>query len=248
MKANAIVFEAITFILLLAVYQGGKRAFGKSHNRAFLGGAVLFSLAMQTIAVLVGGFNFYWYSTNGYYKHYPLGGYIIWLGIVPLAATLLWYMVTLASYLTAFTLMPRAKLWARSAVAGGVAVLFYALIEPVAVTNHWWTFNLKSFYVIDVPLVALFAVFGSVFLFSYTYYMTLVDARDPKLLKRVEGPTVRRWPVKSDKLTKNLGWENQVWVFAFRLVVALAVFAVYIAPIVAIFWAVANRGQIKTAW
>jgi hypothetical protein len=247
-KANVIVFEAITFIMFIAFYIGGRKAFGKSRNRAFLVGAILFSLAIETLTVLIGGKNYYWYSINSYYKHYPLGGYIIWLGLVPLAATLLWAMVAATSYLTAFTLMPRAKLWARSALAGGVAVVFQALIEPVAVTNHWWTWNLKSFYFLDVPLVALFGGFGAMFLFTYAFQTTLVNISDPGWLKKVEDATVRRWPVKSNKIAKNLNWTEQLEIFTFRLIVAFAIFAAYMAPFIAIFWAVANRGQIKSTW
>jgi hypothetical protein len=247
-KANVIVFEVITFVLFLVFYQGASRALGRSRNRAFLLGAVFYSLVIESAAVALGVKNFYWYSINSYYKTYPLGGYIVWLGVVPLAAALLWYMVAATSYLTATTLMPQSKLWVRSAIAGAVAVLFYMLIEPVAVTNHWWTWNLKSFYLIDVPLLALAAVFGAAFLFTYVFRLTLVDTADPKLLKKLEDVTIRRWPLKSRKLTKNLNWKQQFGVFTFRLVVSLVVFAAYIAPFVVLFWAIANRGHIKPGW
>ena len=248
MKANVIVFEVTTFILFLAFYRGAHRALGRSRNRAFLVGAVFFSLAIESVAVAGGVKNFYWYSINSYYKTYPLGGYIVWLGVVPLAITLLWYIVTATSYLTATTLMPQSKPWVRSAVAGAVAVVFYMLIEPVAVTNHWWTWNVKSFYVIDVPLLSLVAVFGAVFLFTYVFRLTLVDMTDPKYLKKLEDSTLKRWPLKSQKLTKNLSWKQQLEIFAFRLFVSLAVFAAYVAPFVALFWAIANRGHVKPNW
>jgi hypothetical protein len=247
-KANVIVFEVTTFILFLVFYQGAHRALGRSRNRAFLVGAVFYSVVVESLAVAFGVKNFYWYSINSYYKTYPLGGYIVWLGVVPLAAALLFYMVAASSYMTAFTLLPRSKLWLRSLVAGGVAFLFYMLIEPVAVTNHWWTWNLKSFYLLDVALLGLVAVFGAVFLFTYVFHMTLVDMHDPKTLKKIEDATVRRWPVRSKKLTKNLNWTQQLEVFGFRLVASLVVFGAFIAPFMVIFWAVANRGQIKPGW
>jgi uncharacterized membrane protein len=247
-KANVIVFEVITFVVFVVFFQGAHRALGRSRNRAFLVGAVIYSLVIESVAVALGVKNFYWYSINSYYKTYPLGGYIVWLGVVPLAATLLWYIVTATSYLTATTLKPQSKPWVRSAIAGTVAVVFYMLIEPIAVTNHWWTWNAKSFYVIDVPLLALVAVFGTVFLFTYVFRLTLVDMNDPKFLKKLEDITIRRWPLKSKKLTKNLSWKQQLEIFTFRLCVSLVVFAAFIAPFVALFLAIANRGHIKPNW
>lgn len=248
MKANAIVFEALTFILFLVFYRGASHAMGKSRNRVFFLGAVLFSLIIQTLAVALGAMNFYWYAINSYYKTYPLGGYVIWLGVVPLAACLLWYMVTATCQMVSTILMPKAKIWSRSAVAGAIAVGFYALIQPVAVTNHWWTWNLKSFYIIDIPLVALFAVFGSVFLFNVVYELTVLEPKDQKTLKRFEDKTIKRLAFKSNRHAKNLNWRQLEWLFMFRLVLAVVVFAAYIAPVVAIFWAVANRGQIPPGW
>jgi Carotenoid biosynthesis protein len=247
-KANVIVFEVTTFILFLAFYQGAHRALGRSRNRAFFVGAVSYSLVIESVAVALGIKNFYWYSINSYYKTYPLGGYIVWLGVVPLAAPLLWYMVSATSYLTGNTLKPQSKLWVSSAISGAVAVVFYMLIEPVAVTNHWWTWNVKSFYVIDVPLLSLVAVFGAAFLFTYVFRLTLVDMADPKYLKKLEDSTIRHWPLESKKLTKNLSWMQQLEVFSFRLFASLVVFAAYIAPFVVLFWAVANRGHIKPNW
>jgi len=247
-KANVIVFEALTFILFLIFYQGASRAMGKARHRGFFIGALLFSLAIQTAAVWGGVMNFYWYQLNTYYKHYPLGGYIIWLGLVPLAACLIWYMVAATCQMLGALLLPKAKIWSRSAVAGAIAVGFYALIEPVAVTNHWWTFNLKSFYIIDIPLVALFAVFGSVFIFNAIYELTVLQQRDMKALKKFEDRTIKRIAFKSNKYAKNLNRTQLEWLFLFRLIIGLVAFAVYITPVIAIFWAVANRGQIPPGW
>jgi len=248
MKGNVIVFEALTFIFFIVFYQGASHAMGKRKNRAFFIGSLLFSLAIQTVAVWGGVMNFFWYSQNSYFKHYPLGGYIIWLGLVPLAACLLWYLVAATAQMLSTVLMPEAKLWSRSAVAGAIAVLFYMLIEPVAVTNHWWTFNLKSFYVIDVPLVALFAIFGSVFLFNAVYSLTVLEPSDTKFLKRIEDKTIKRVAFKSNRYAKNLTFNQLESLFFWRLALAFVAFGVFIAPVMAIFWAVANRGQIPPGW
>ena len=248
MNANVIVFEATVLVFFIPFYLGMSRAMGKSRNRAFLLGAVLFSLAIETAAVLGGVKNFYWYALNGYYNHYPLGGYVIWLGLVPLAAVLLWYMVTASSYLTVTTLMPDGNWYSRSAVAGAVAVAFYMLIEPVAVTNHWWTWNVKSFYVIDVPLLVLVAVFASVFLFVANYCLTVAEMREIEGLKGLEHRTIRHWPIDSSKVPKNLNWRQLEMLFLFRLVPALVAFAVVIAPVMLVLWLVANRGHIIPGW
>lgn len=248
MKANVIVFEATVFILFLVFYQGASRAMGKSRHRGFFTGALLFSLAVQTTAVLAGTMNFYWYSLNSYYKHYPLGGYIIWLGLVPLAACLLWYMIAATAQMLSAVLLPKAKLWTRALVAGAVATGFYLLVLPVAVTNHWWTFNMRSFYVIDMPIAALFAVFGSVFLFNFAYEFTVLERKDFKPLKKIEDKTVKRVAYKSNKYAKNLTWTQLEWLFLFRLIPAFVVFGAYIAVFVAIFWSVANRGHIPPGW
>ena len=248
MNANVIVFEASIFILFLVFYQGASRAMGKAKHRGFFIGALLFSLAFQIIAVWGGAMNFYWYSLNSYYKHYPLGGYIIWLGLVPLAACLLWYMVAAISQMLSAVLMPKASVASRAAVSGAMAVGFYLLVLPIGVTNHWWTFNMKSFYVIDIPLVVLFAIFGSVFLFNAVYELTVLQQRDTKLLKKVEDNTIKRVAFKSNRFAKNLTWTQLESLFFFRLALALVVFAVYMVPVVVIFWAIANRGQIPPGW
>lgn len=248
MKANVIVFEAATFILFLVFYHGACRVLGRSRNRAFLVGAVLFSLAIQTAAVLGGVENFYWYSLNSYYKHYPLGGYIIWLGLVPLASVLLWYMVAAVSYISSDLLMKNGKPWAKGAVAGAIAVGFYLLIEPIAVTNHWWTWNLKSFYIFDVPLVAWIGIFASVFLFSYVFRLTIVDKKEIPVIGKLEDASIKRWPMKSKKITKNLSFRQLTSVFLFRLAMAFVAFGVVMAPVLAVLWAVANRGQIPPGW
>jgi hypothetical protein len=248
MNANVIVFEAIIFLFFLVFYHGAGRAMGKSRNRAFLLGAALLALAIENAAVLGGVKNFYWYAANDYYHHYPLGGYVIWLGLVPLAAVLLWYVVTASAYLTVTTLMPGGKWYSRSAAAGAIAVAFYMLIEPIAVTNHWWTWNVKSFYVLDVPLLALFAVFVSVFVFVSNYYLTITETRDIKALVSLEKRTVRRWTVRSKEAAGNLKWCQLRALFLFRLIPCLFVFAVVIAPVMLLLWLVANRGQIPPAW
>jgi len=186
MKANVIVFDASMLILGVVFYYGMKRALGKSRGRAFIVGALSFALAIETLAVLCGVVNFYWYSINGYYKHYPLGGYIVWLGLVPLAVMLLFYIVSAASYVMATWVYRKQNIWARSAVAGVIAFLFYLMIEPVAVTNHWWTWNAKSFYVIDIPLFAWLGVFAAVFLFTLlsgvaVLYAALLATQDERI-------------------------------------------------------------------
>ena len=247
MKANVIVFEAAVFIFFLFFYHGSSRAMGKSRNRAFFAGALLYSLAIQTAAVWGGVMNFYWYQQNTYYKHYPLGGYIIWLGLVPLAACLLWYMIAALSQMLSTVLATKANVWVKSTIAGAIAMGFYALVEPIAITNHWWTWNLKSFYIIDIPLVALFAVFASVFLFNAVYTLTVLEAKDQKNLKKFEDRTVKKL-LKTNRHPANLSWRQLEWLFLYRLLLSLVVFAAFIAPVIAIFWAVANRGQIPPGW
>lgn len=248
MKANVIVFELSTFILAIVFYLGMMRALGRSRSRAMFIGAVLFSLAIETISVLGGFKNFYWYATNDYYKHYPLGGYIIWLGVVPLAVALLFYMVCATSYLASRSLVRRGGLWARSAVAGAVGLGFYLMIQPVAVTNHWWVWNAKSFYVIDIPVFAMVAAFLSVGLFTAAFQLTIVDRSDPKPLLRLEDSTIKRWPLKCRQPSADLRWSHLVSVFLFRLLIALFALLVVMAPVIVLLWAVANRGHIPPGW
>ena len=248
MKANVIVFEAAVFILFLAFYYGARRTLGKRRNWVLLLGATLFSLAIETVAVLAGVMNFFWYAENDYYTHYPLGGHIIWLGLVPLTSLLLWYMVTATSYLAANALVKKRGVWVRSAVTAGIALVFYLVIEPIAVTNHWWTWNLKSFYLIDVPLIAWLGTFIAVFLFSAAYRLTIVEKADIKRFTAIENNTVKRWPIKSKKLTKNLTWVQLEGVFLFRLSACFVLFCAAMAPLIAFLWAIANRGQIPPGW
>lgn len=248
MKANVIVFEAAVLIASIVFYQGARRALGRSRNRAFLAGSVFFWLVIETGAVLGGLKNYYWYAQNDYYSHYPLGGYVIWLGLVPVAVVLLWYMVCASAYITSINLVPRRSVAARSAVAGAIAGAFYMLVEPIAVTNHWWTWNVKSFYLIDVPLLGVIAVFMSVFLFTTNFHATAMDMSDIKILKTLEGLTVRRWPEKSEGPINNLRWTGLLQVYFFRLACCLVVFVVAMAPVMVVLWLVANRGQIPPGW
>jgi hypothetical protein len=247
MKANVIVFEVSMFLLAPVFYYGLKRALGKSRGRAYLFGALAFSLAIQTIAVLCGMMNFYWYSSNSYYKHYPLGGYIIWLGIVPLAAMLLFYVVSATCYLASMWIVRKPNIWARSAVAGAIAVVFYLMAEPIAVTNHWWAWNAKSFYLIDVPLFAWIGVFLAVFLYNVAFQLTVIDMKDPKPLGQIEDRTIKRW-LKCKKPTRNLNWGRLEAVYLFRLLIALVIYGAVMTPLIAILWAVANRGRIPPGW
>jgi len=248
MKANVIVFEAAVFILFLAFYYGMRRTLGKRRNWVFLLGAVLFSLAIETASVLGGVKNFFWYAQNDYYKHYPMGGHIIWLGLVPIVSLLLWYMVTATSYLAAQALAKKRGVWPKSALAGIIALTFYLIIEPIAVTNHWWTWNVKSFYLIDVPLITLLGTFIAAFLFCAAYRLTIMDRADIGPLAVIENKTIKRWPIKSRKLTGNLTWVQLEGVFFFRLFGCFVVFCAAMAPIMALLWAVANRGQIPPGW
>ncbi|MBU1671578.1 MAG: carotenoid biosynthesis protein [Actinobacteria bacterium] len=247
MKGNAIVFEILVAAFFVVFYIGGARAMGRLRHLTFLAGAILFSLAIETTAVLAGLDNFYWYATNSYFKHYPLGGYVIWLGVVPLSVILLWYMVAMTSYVGALHILPSRSAWARAALAGGIATLFYLLIEPIAVANRWWVFNAKSFYLIDVPLFAVLGVFLSVFVFTLVFHWTITEPRDNKSLKKLEDRTVKR-VFKSKKLAKNLSFHQLRAVFFFRLVVAFVAYGAVMSAIVVALWAVANRGQIKPTW
>jgi len=248
MKANVIVFELSIFVLSIAFYLGMKRALGKSRGRMLFAGAVLFSLSFETILTVGGLKNFYWYAANDYFSHYPLGGYTIWLGVVPLAAALLFYMVCATSYLASRHMVRKGGAWKRCAVAGTTGLLFYAMIEPVAVTNHWWAWNAKSFYVIDVPVFAWCIPLLAVALFTAAYQATIVDRSDPPRLRRLEAATVRRWPLRCDKPAAELRWSLLEGLFLFRLLAALVVLSAVMAPVVAALWAVANRGHIPPGW
>jgi len=247
-RANVIVFDALMMILFVPFYVGADRALGRRKNQAFLLGSVLFSLAIYTTSVLTGMMNFFWYAQNSYFKHYPLGGYIIWLGLVPLAAVLLFYMVSATSYVVSTTLMKRRKLWARSLFAGGIAVLFYLMVDPVAVTNHWWTWNLKSFYVIDVPLLAWIGVFLAVFAYTFLYDLTIVQKAEPKPLKFIEEHIVRRRLFRNKNALVVLNWNQVLGIYCFRLACTFVAYCAVMAPFVALLWWAANRGQIPAKW
>lgn len=247
MRGNVIVFEILVGAFFVVFYIGGSRAMGRLRHLTFLAGAVLFTLAIQTTAVLCGLQNFYWYATNSYYTHYPLGGYIIWLGLVPLSVALLWYMVAMTSYVTALHILPSRNVWARAALAGGIATLFYMLIEPIAVSNRWWVFNAKSFYLIDVPLFAVIGVFVSVFVYTLVFHWTVTEPRDSKALKKLEDRSVKRL-FKSKKLARNLSFGQLRSLFFFRLALAFVAYGAVMTGVVVVLWAVANRGQIKPTW
>lgn len=246
MRANVIVFEISTYVLFIAMYLGAARALGRVRNRDFLLGSGAFALVIYTVSVVGGVNNFYWYSTNSYYKHYPLGGYIIWVGVVPLAALLLFYVVSMASYLVASTFSN--NVWKRSAIAGGIAVVFYLMIQPVAVTNHWWVWNAKTFYLLDVPLLAWIGVFLAVFAFTATYQLTVIEKADPAWLKPLEDRIKRLGRLKSKKATINLEHDKLAWVYAWRLVIALVAFGIAMIPVMLVLWAIANRGPIPPGW
>lgn len=247
MKANVIVFEAAAFIFFVLFYLGASKAMGRSRNRAYFIGSLLYSLVIQSLAVALGGMNFYWYSANSYYKTYPLGGYIVWLGVVPLAACLLFYMIAATSQMLSAVLMSKGKSPSRAAVSGAIAVGFYALILPIAITNHWWTYNLKSYYIIDIPLAMLLGVFAAVFLFNLVYDLTIIETRDYKPLKKFEDRTVKKF-LKSVRYAKNLSWRELEWLFMFRIGMAFVAFSVFMAPVVFVLWLVANRGHIPPGW
>ncbi|MDD5748832.1 MAG: carotenoid biosynthesis protein [Actinomycetota bacterium] len=248
MRANVIVFEASVLVLSPFFYMGAKRYLGRSRNRIFLSGAVLFSLAIETGMVLGGMKNYYWYSINSYYKHYPLGGYIIWLGLVPLAATLLFYMVCATSYIAGGILAPKKGALAQSAVAAVVTLVFYLLIEPVAVTNHWWTWNAKSFYFLDIPVFALLGAMLATLLYTFIYQKTIMELEDVKVLGAIEAKTIKRWALDPKKATRNLSLKQLMGLFAFRCFAALVAYGFVIAPIIFVLWILANRGQIKSSW
>lgn len=245
MKANVIVFEVATFILFIAMYIGSSRALGRVRNRDFLFGSAAFALVIYSVAVAGGMMNFFWYSTNAYYKHYVLGGYIIWLGVVPLAVLLLFYMVSMASYLvaSAFT----SNVWKRSAIAGGIGALFYLMIEPVAITNHWWVWNAKTFYILDVPLFAWIGVFLAVFAFTACYQLTVIEKADPKWLKPVED-RVKSLLLKTKNPTIGLEHNKLAEVYAWRLFAALVAFGIVMTPVLIVLWVLANRGPIPGGW
>jgi hypothetical protein len=247
MRGNVIVFEILVGAFFVVFYIGGSRAMGRLRHLTFLTGAVFFSLAIQTTAVLCGLMNFFWYATNSYYKHYPLGGYIVWLGLVPLSVALLWYMVAMTSYVAALHILPSKNVWARAALAGGIATLLYMLIEPIAVANRWWVFNAKSFYLIDVPLFAVLGVFLSVFVFTLVFHWTITEPRDNKSLKKLEDRSVKRL-FKSKRYAKNLSFHQLCALFYFRLVLAFVLYSAVMSAVVVVLWAVANRGQIKPTW
>ncbi|MBN1288721.1 MAG: carotenoid biosynthesis protein [Actinobacteria bacterium] len=248
MKANVIVFETAILIFTIVFYQGAKLLMGKKRNLAFFLGAACFSLVIESIAVAGGAKNFYWYAANNYYSHYPPGGYIVWLGVVPLAYCLLWYIVSMTSYVIATAFLPRAKSYLSCLLAGGIAVVFYMIIEPVGVLNHWWTWNLKSFYMIDVPLAACISAFLSVFVFTWIYHVTVFEKRDIGALARIENNTFKRWPMKTRKLTRNLDWDDLQTVYFFRLGLGVLAYSAVIAPFMVLFWAIANRGHIVPGW
>lgn len=224
------------------------RTLGRSRARAFVYGGLLFSLAIETTFVVIGLKNFYWYSSNNYYKHYPLGGYIIWLGVVPLAALLLWIMVAASSYIISESMARKWNEYVRSLISGSIALVFYLLAEPVGITNHWWVWNAKSLYFIDIPVFSLICVFFAVFFSTLIFRTTIMERKDLSILSAIEQNTLRKFIVKSKRATKNLTWAQLRRVYLFRLMLSYVSLALVMAPIIAAFWSVANRGHIKPGW
>lgn len=248
MKANVIVFEISTILFFIAAFIGARLVLGKSRCRAFLTGAVFFSLAAETVAVALGGKNFFWYEIHSYYSHYTPTGFLLWFGLVPGAACLLMAMVLLFSYLSTFTLMEKSALWKKASAAGVVAVFFQLLIQPVAVTNHWWTWNMKSFYFLDVPVLLYLATFLGTYIFTRIYHRTFVEGADCTGLATLERLTVRRWPIMSMQPLGELRWIQVIQVFSFRLIAGFGILVASTAPFVLLFWAIANRGMIPLGW
>lgn len=248
MKANVIVFEIIAVAFFIATFILGRKVFGKSRCRAFLTGALLFSLAAETVAVAAGGKNFFWYEINSYFTHYTPTGYLLWLGLVPAAACMIWALIAAFSYISVFTLMEKSSLWKKASVSGLVAVFFQLLIQPVAVTNHWWTWNMKSFYFLDVPVVLYVGTFIGTYVFTRIYHRTFVEGTDCTGLAALEKVSVRRWPVRSTQPLGELRWVQVLEVFSFRLAAGFLILTLCMAPFVLLFWAIANRGMIPLGW
>jgi len=248
-RANVIVFEVTTVLLFIAFYEGARRAMGKRRARTFLLGAAAFALVIETVAVLTGLMNFYWYSTNIYYKSYVPTGYLFWLGVVPLAPVLLFAMVCAMSYLAAAWILAGRRLYARCLLAGGIAAVFYLMIEPIAVVNRWWVWQARSFYVLDFPLFAPIAVLLATFGFTLVFHYTIMERKDPKLVASLERKTVKKWPIKyREAATHTLNWHQLGLLFLFRAAAVLVAFFVAITPFIILFWAVANRAQVISNW
>ena len=94
---------------------------------------------------------------------------------------------------------------------------------------------------------ALFGVFAAVFLFNAVYTLTVLEARDLKNLKKFEDRTAKKL-LKTNHHPGNLNWRQLQWLFLYRLLMSLVVFAAFMTPVIVIFWAVANRGQIPPNW
>ncbi len=248
MKANIIVFEISAFIFSLAIYLSARKALGKSTNRTFFLGAVGLSLLFETAGVLLGYRNYFWYAQHNYFNHYPLGGIIIWLGLVPLAACLTFYILTACSYFISKALLPKGSIWSRGALAGLTAVVIAFMIEIVAVTNHWWTWNLKSYYFLDIPVFYLVFLFIMVFVFTSIFERTMVQQEDFRVLKWLENKLVRPRILKSQKKTKNLYFGQRRVLFYSRLVASVPVLAAAAGLLTYVFWLIANRGQIPPGW
>ncbi len=235
-------------ILFPFFYYGLIRTLGRSRARAFAYGSFLFGLALETTFVICGLKNYYWYSINNYYKHYPLGGYIIWLGVVPLAALILWTITVASSYIIAESTAGKQNPYVRSSIAGCIALIFYLLAEPVGITNHWWVWNAKNFYFLDIPVFNLLYVFLAVFVFTLVYRATIMERKDTPALSTLEQRTLRKFFVKSKKATRNLTWPELRRVFLFRLALGCVTLGAVMTPIITVLWAVANRGHIKPGW
>ena len=75
----------------------------------------------------------------------------------------------------------------------------------------------------------------------------MLEAKDQKSLKKFEDRTVKKL-LKTNHHPANLTWRQLQWLFLYRLALSLVVFAAFMAPVIVIFWAVANRGQIPPNW
>lgn len=193
-SVNANIIITYSLAIITAIHSLKFKGVYKS--LLFFFGAVLVGGSLENLASLF----------SGYY--YPGSELTIFLGKCPFDVVLGWYSILYNCSFFSHTLIGKKKgslpsmgmgtnpengvdsymirLTAlRSMLAGAIAVSLDLLIDPVAVENSWWVWQINNIYILGVPLGNYIGWFLMIFFFTFFFDLILMYSYAKEIKKPV---------------------------------------------------------------
>ena len=182
-------FEIIGYSFFLFVLWAGRKILGKEKTSIFFWGSLIWTLAIENIAVVMGFYDYFAYANYYCWGGKLISGFSGWAAMVlfvPLSVGLGWFTLSLPAFIISDRLLHNRNIWIKASFAAIMLVSFDMLEDPLSVVNEWWRWTSPSYYYQGVTLANYTGWFLILFYYAGIYEHTVINRASFAWLRPLE--------------------------------------------------------------